>query len=248
MSRGLALLALLLAGCAAIPPPPPPPPPATLPEAGELLRQWEAEWERFPGLRAAVELSVSQHGKTQRVAGRLLLAPAGLRFEAISPFGLPYLIVTANGETVTILRVTEGRAVIAPATPEGVARWLALPLAPDELARLLVGQVRPLREPDSIQTVLDDGMPRVELTRGGLRQRVWVGSGGAPWRVEFQGERRLEATFERAAIGQVMAVHLAAPEHGAQVRLRYHSVEVGAVPAEAFTLRLPAEVKIQRVD
>lgn len=249
MNRWLALLALLLiGGCAVLPPPPPPAPPATLPEPGELLRQWEAEWERFPGLRAAVELSVSQKGTTHRTAGVLLLAPAGLRFEALSPFGLPLLIVAANGKTVTIWSTTERRAVIAPATPEGIARWLALPLAPDELARLLVGQVRPLLEPDSVQAVVDDGVPQIELTRGGLRQRVWVGPGGAPGRVEFRGERRLKAAFERAANGQVVAVHLVAPERGAEIRLRYHSVEVGTVPAEAFALRLPAEVQIQRVD
>ena len=248
MSRWPLLLALGLAACAAVPPPPPPLPPLAVPEARELLRHWEAAWDRFPGLRAAVELSFSRGGQTQRTAGVLLLAPAGLRFEALSPFGLPLLIVAANGKTVTIWRIAEGRAVIAPATAEGVARWLQLPLAPDDLLRLLTGQVRPLPEAESIRTGLDDGVPRVELARGALRQRVWVGAGRAPARVEFTGDQHLEAFFERGPEGGLRAVRLAAPERGMEVHLRYRTVEVGIVPAEVFALRLPAEVTVQRVD
>ncbi|MBI2461373.1 MAG: hypothetical protein HYV61_07800 [Candidatus Rokubacteria bacterium] len=248
MSRWPLLLALGLAACAAVPPPPPPLPPLAVPEAKGLLREWEAAWERFPGLRAAVELSLSQKGTTQRTAGVLLLAPAGLRFEALSPFGLPLLIVAADGETVTIWRIAERRAVIAPATAAGIHRWLQLPLAPADLLRLLIGQVRPLPEAESVQTALDDGVPRVELGRGALRQRVWMGPGRAPARVAFTGDRHLQAVFERGPDGGLRAVRLAAPEAGVEVHLRYHTVEVGAVPAELFALRLPAEVKVQRVD
>lgn len=248
MTRGPALLALLLAGCATVPPPPPSPP-VILPEGRELLERWEAAWQRFPGFRAVVELSLSRQGTTQRTAGVLLLAPTALRFEAVSPFGLPLLIVAANQETVTIWSTMERRAVIAPATAEGINRWLHLPLAPEDLVRLLAGQVRPLREPESVRTLHDDDGPRVEVTRGRLRQRVWVGPGLAPRRLELDGERRhLEAAFEWAPNGRLLEVRLSAPEQEAEVSLRYQAVEVAAVPGEAFVLRLPADVKIQRVD
>src|SRR4029453_15169179 len=79
--RGRPPRARVLPRCAA----PRPVPSAAVPiapgQAVELARRWAAEWESFPGIRAATDLTIKNRRRTERAAALLLVSPAGLRLE-----------------------------------------------------------------------------------------------------------------------------------------------------------------------
>lgn len=249
VAGALAVLGTALAGCATTSTPPPGAEALSLSVAQELVRRWAADWLAFPGLRAAIDLTVRTGRNTNRAAGLLLLSPTALRVEIATPFGLPAAIGTAGPDGITIFRALEGRAQTAPPTPEAAARWLGIPLAPAILIQLLVGQV-PLPADPGMVTVETKPTPHLVWKRDGLRQRTWVGPSGRPARLVIEdGDRpRLIGDFERSASGDLGTVRLEAPERHGELRLRYVSVELVALPPEAFQLKLPPGVLIQPLD
>src|SRR5207249_561471 len=105
-----ALVLLLLAGCAIAPPTPRAPIDA---EARRVVDRLTAGWQEFHDLRALADVSLKRGSERQRLSGVLLArAPASVRFEALSPFGQPFLLVTITGgrteATVTFQRGGDG--------------------------------------------------------------------------------------------------------------------------------------------
>src|SRR5437899_8879723 len=89
-----ALVLLLLAGCAIAPPTPRAPIDA---EARRVVDRLTAGWQEFHDLRALADVSLKRGSERQRLSGVLLArAPASVRFEALSPFGQPFLLVTIH--------------------------------------------------------------------------------------------------------------------------------------------------------
>ncbi|HZS34015.1 MAG TPA: hypothetical protein VFC42_11620 [Methylomirabilota bacterium] len=243
-------VALGLGACAAVPPTPTPAPPAPggSAQVSDILRGWANEWDAFQGLRAAVDLTVTNRRGTRRVSAVLLLSRTSLRIEVATPFGLPAVVGTAGPEGVTVFRVLEREAQVGAATPEVVAHWLGVPLPPEMLIRLLVGNVPP---PEPEAAALEAAAPpRLAWSSGAARYQAWVGPEGHPTRlvVDSEGQERLQAEFERAATGELLGLRLAAPARRGEVTLRYLSVEPGPVPPEAFQLALPADVRVQPID
>ncbi len=239
--------ALALGACAAVPSSPPPAPsrPAEVPA---ILRGWVDEWEAFQGLRAAVDLTVTNRRGTRRVSAVLLLSRTSLRVEVATPFGLPAVVGTAGPEGVTVFRVLEREAQVGAATPEVVAHWLGVPLPPEMLIRLLIGNVPP---PEPEAAALEGGSPpRLTWSANGARYQASLGPEGHPTRlvVDSEGQERLQAEFERAPAGELLGLRLTAPVRRGEVALRYLSVEPGPVPPEAFQLALPADVRVQPID
>lgn len=243
-------LGLLLAGCAARPPAPPPTTARIPPErALDLARHWAAEWEAFPGLRAAVDLTVRNRRGTERVAAVVLVAPTALRLEVATPFGLPALIGTATPDGITLYRVLERRAESASATAEAGARWLGIPLAPVTLLRLLVGHVPLPPDPTTI-AVAETPTPYLAWDVDGIHYRVWPTPEGRPGRVTLDtgAAAQLTADFEWSVSGTLVSVRLEAPARGAELALRYVSAEYAAHPPEAFRLTLPPDVPVRHLD
>lgn len=242
-------LAWGLARCAATPPPPPAA--ARIPpgQAAELARRWAAEWEAFPGLRAAIDLAVKNRRGSERAAAVLLVAPTALRVEVVTPFGLSALVVTAGPDDITIFRVIERRAQTAHPSPAAIERWLGVALAPATLIRLLVGNVPTPADPRAIAV---ESTPSAHLTwtDDGVRYRVWVTADGQASRLllDAAGGDRLVADFERSATGGLVAVRVEAPARGAELLVRYLSAEYVQSPPEAFRLVLPPDVPVQRLD
>jgi hypothetical protein len=244
-------LALGLARCAA----PRPVPSAAVPiapgQAIELARRWAAEWESFPGMRAATDLTIKNRRRTERAAALLLVSPAGLRVEVATPFGLPALVATADPDGITIFQVLERRAQIARPSPAAVERWLGVPLAPTALIRLLVGNVAPPADPGAI-VVEGTPSPHLSWTEGGVRHRVWVTADGRPARLLLDGAagsgETLGADFQWSAAGSLAAVRLEAPERGAELTVRYLSAEYVQPSPDAFRLVLPPDVPVERLD
>ena len=244
-------LGLGLAGCAIARPVPPASAPITADQAVEFARRWAAEWEAFPGMRAAIDLMVKNRRGSDRAAALVLMAPTALRVEVTTPFGLPALVATAGPDDITIFRVLERRAQTARPSPDAVARWLGVGLAPTTLIRLLVGNVPPPADPRAI-TVESTSDPHLAWTEGGIRHRVWVTAEGRPTRLLLGAAdgrgHRLAADFEWSGAGGLVAVRLEAPDQGAELTVRYLSAEYVQSPPEAFRLTLPPDVPVQPLD
>jgi len=249
VAAALAVLAGVLGGCATRGAPPTPalsPETLSLARARELTRRWAAEWAAFPGLRAAIDLTVRTARNNNRAAGVLLLSPSALRVEIVTPFGLPAAIGTAGPDGITVYRALEGTAQTGPPTSEAAARWLGIPLDPPRLIQLLVGQV-PLPADPTAVTVESSPTPHLAWTRDGLRHRTWVGPTDQPARLVIgdAGRPRLVGEFERGANGELARVRLEAPERQGELRLRYVSAEIVPLPPEAFELKLPPGVPVR---
>jgi len=182
----LALSLIALAGGCTSLPPRQPLPPEVLTARAEL----EARWQEFRDLRSLTDITIRRSGRTDRLSGVLLLrAPASLRFEALTPFGPPILVVASDAETVTLWEVAQERAYLARATPEATRRWLGLALGSEDLVALLAGYALPPRDPFSGTMVAfetADGRQRIWLdaTTGDARQVEWTG-GSQPARAVF---------------------------------------------------------------
>ena len=188
-------LTLVLGACASAPPAPP------LPLEVEGLRaRLEDGWKSFVDLRTLADIAIRQGGRSQRFAGALLLkAPTGLRFEALSPFGPPLLVVGAAPEQVTIWEVARNRAYLLPATPDANRRWLGLALATEDLVALLSGHVRPLPAPRTGAVLpADETGPSLQLAGAEGTQRVWLDDSGRPLKAEWtEGKNPMRVTFTR---------------------------------------------------
>ncbi len=216
-------------------------------EAAQLLRRWEGEWREFPGLRAAVDVTVIRRGRTQRTAGALVLSPDRLRFEAATPFGLPAVVVTAGPDRVLVFSPVERKAWAARPTREAMTRWMGIPVEPATLIRLLAGYVP--ATPDGVPVrIAEERGPHMVVEREGVRERIWVTDTGEPARLQLEDGERLTATFERVLGGKLQSLTVEAPARGLEVYLRYVSAEIGAPPPEVFELRLPADVPVEELN
>jgi len=212
-----------------------------------LVRRWAAEWAEFRGLRAAVDLTVVRNGRAQRTAGALLLSSTHLRFEAITPIGLPAVVVIVGPDRLLVFSPTERKAWTARPTAEAMGRWLGAPVEPPVLIRLLTGHV-PLPPDGTPVRVGRDRGPHLVFQRDAVTERVWVTTEGRPARLELENGRRVTATFDRAMDGQIVSLAVEVPSQSLEVHLRYISGEYAAPPLEAFELAVPAGVPIERVD
>ena len=203
------------------------------------------------GMRAAIDLTVKNRRGSERVAALVLMAPAALRVEVTTPFGLPALVATANSHDITIFRVLESRAQTARPSPAAVERWLGVALPPVTLIRLLVGNVPPPADP---RTIAIESAPSPHLTwsEDGVRHQVWVTEEGRPTRLLLDttagGTDRLVAEYEWSVAGGLAAVRLEAPERNAELTVRYLSAEYVTPSPDAFRLTLPPDVRVQRLD
>jgi len=248
-SRSLpAALALLLAGCASFPTPAPAP---LAPEIHRLLDALDRRWQQFQDLRTRVEMTVRRGERAERLSGVLLLkSPDSLRLEALAPWGQPFLLLVATGESFTLYRVAENRAFVGPPSARAIERWLGLALEPAEIVGILAGHVLPMKEPHSGTLRPSDGLgPSLELSGAAGVQRIWLDPETLVVRqVEWTGKRGpLRVRYEGGgAVDPPAAVSFAALDRPLTVSIRYREPEVGVgLGDELFTLRLGQDTEIQ---
>ena len=245
---GAALVVGVLAGCATAPPAPP------SPEAQRLIHELAARWSQFDDLRGLVEITLTRDGSVQRFDGVLLLkAPASLRFEALTPFGQPFLYLVSSGQEFTLYNVGENRALVGSNARESAKRWLGIPFAAEELVGLLAGYVLPLPDLQSMTLVPANGRGQSLIVNGSSwTQQIWFApDSGLPREVEYSGGRSpVRVVFQGGSeSAPPSAITLTALDRPLSIAIRYRSAELrSGVGRDAFHLDLPRRVKVQRVN
>ncbi len=244
----MAATALLFAGCASIPPAHEP----VSPEAHRLIELLSRRWQGFADLRALADITIHRDGRVQRLTGVLILrAPASLRFEALTPWGQPFLLLVGNPESVTVYEVVDNRALVGPASARATERWLGFPLEPEGLVGLLAGHVLPMKDPYSAELMPADGLgPSIKLTGATGAQRIWMDpETGAVRQVELTDSRHpIRISYVGGgATGPPSSLTLTALDAPLAVSIRYREPRLGTEPPpDLFTLTLPEHVKIKR--
>ena len=238
----------MLAGCASLPPPREPLSPA----AHRLIAALQHRWLEFADLRTLHAITIQRDGRVQRLTGVLLLrAPASVRFEALTPWGQPFLLLVGNAESVTLYEVADNRALVGPASAKATERWLGLALEPEELVGILAGHVLPLKDPYSAEIIPADGIgPSIKLTGAAGVQRIWADpETGVVRQVELTGAKT-PARVTYAGGGPAdppAALTVTALDAPLVVSVRYREPKLGTGPSpDLFTLTLPEGVKVQR--
>ena len=163
----------------------------------------------------------------------LLGEPALIRFEALSPFGTPVLIVAGDPQTLTLWEVLDNRAYLAPASPDANRRWLGLALGGDDLVALLAP---------------DETGPSVRLTGRDVEQRIWFDpTSGQAKQVEWTGKNPARVTFTPTPPDAPPAgLRLETPDGTLRVSVTYRDprMNTGLDPA-LLKLTVPEHVRIQ---
>ena len=243
------LLAVSLSACATAPPAPAPSPIAE--EARAALARIEQHRRALVDLRSLAEITVRRGGRAQRLSGVMLLLaePASLRFEALSPFGTPVLIVAGDPQTLTLWEVLDNRAYLAPASPDANRRWLGLALGGDDLVALLAARARALPDPTKVELLApDETGPSVRLTGRDVEQRIWFDpTSGQAKQVEWTGKNPARVTFTPTPPDAPPAgLRLETPDGTLRVSVTYRDprMNTGLDPA-LLKLTVPEHVRIQ---
>lgn len=238
------LVVPLLGGCVVAPP--------TLhsdisDEARRAIALLEARRRAFSDLRTLAELDFERMGSRTHLTGVLLArAPASLRFEALSPFGQPFLIVTIHDGRLMAYDLGANEVAAGPATPEVAAEFFHLALSPEELVAILTGHVLAPGDLRAAEFEAPDDLgPSLTLIGPSHRQRVWMDfSSGLVRQVEIAGGRaQAVVTYLPGTDGLPAGFDLAGaplPVHG---RVRYQNPVVdGGVAPERFIIAIPPGV------
>jgi outer membrane lipoprotein-sorting protein len=238
---------LIVAGCATVPSPRQP----VSAEAQAARGLLERRWEEFKDLRAQVDIKLRRGNRVQRLAGVLVLrAPSSLRFEALSPFGTPLLVVAGDAKSLTVWEVLEGRAYLLPSSPEANRRWLGVALGGDDLVAILSGRVLPLRDPLAVELLPPDEQgPSLSSKSADGSQRIWFDpASGRVKAVEWTGgSTPARVTFpDGPADAPPAGLTLATLDGKLEVTIKYQDprLNTGFDP-ELMTLSVPEHVRIQ---
>lgn len=240
-----ALVAGLLTGCTIAPPPLRTPISEDARRAIDLL---VGRWHEFSDMRALAELTMKKGSEQQHLTGVLLAKrPTSLRFEAISPFGQPFLLVTVNAGELIAYNAATNEVTTGPATVETAASMLSLPFEPDDLVAVLSGRVVPPKDLRVAEIFAPDADgPSVNLIGRYHEQRVWMDfSTGVVHRVNIVGGRA-EAIirFLRDEAGGLTGLDVSAGQGYVTAKLRYRSLQLNeGVDPERFVLTPPKDAK-----
>ena len=94
-------------------------------------------------MRTLADVSLRKGSDRQRLRGVLLIrSPSSVRFEALSPFGPPLMVVTVHEGQVTAYDALKNEARVGPADSETISKVLGLPLKPTTSSRCWPGVSR----------------------------------------------------------------------------------------------------------
>jgi len=246
----LVLLAFgLAAGCSIALAPPRQPVSEDARRAIDLLI---TRWHAVTDLRALADIDVDKGGERQRLSGVLLArAPGSLRFEALSPFGQPFLVAVVHDGQLTAYNAASNEAVVGAATAETTARLLGLPVEPHDLVALVSGYAVPPRDLRIGEVLAADNLgPSLSLIGAVHEQRVWMDlQTGVVQQLQIVGGRAAATvTYHRDAGGQLTGFDVSAAERYVTGTVRYRSLATGVgLGPDRFALTLPKDAKTQPI-
>jgi len=245
----LLLAIALAAGCAIALPPPRQPISEDARRAIDLL---VSRWHAVTDLRALADIVVDRGGQRQKLTGVLLAkAPGSVRFEALSPFGQPFLVAVVHDGQLTAYSAVSNEAVVGDATAETTARLLGLPFEPHDLVAVVSGYAVPPRDL-RIGEVLpaDDLGPSLSLVGLFNEQRIWMDfATGVVRQLQIVGGRAAATvTYQRDDQGRLSGFDISAAERYMTGTVRYRNLTTGVgLVSERFALTLPKDAKTQPI-
>jgi outer membrane lipoprotein-sorting protein len=245
----LAAAAALAAGCAIALPPPRE---AVPEEARRALARLAERWQGFTDLRALADVELARGGERQRLSGVVLArAPGSVRFEALSPFGQPFLFATVHEGRLAAYDAATHEAVVGPATADTTARLLHLPFDPEDVVAVLAGHAVPPRDLRVAAILPPDGRgPSLSLTGAVHEQRIWMDvETGVVHALQIIGGRtQALVVYRRDAGGALTGVDVDAGDGRLTGTVRYRSLVVnGGVEAERFQFVVPKGAKTHEI-
>jgi len=230
----------------------PPPRSPISPEARRAADLLTSRWQAFTDLRALADINVERGDQKQRLSGVILAkGPASVRFEALSPFGQPFLIGVVHDGRLTGYNALTNEAVVGDATAETTAQILGLPFEPEDLAGVVSGYAVPPRDLRMGEILPADAKgPSLSLVGAVHEQRIWMDfQTGVVSQLKIIGGR-LDATvtYLRDDAGQVTGFDLTAASRWVSGTVRYRNVAQGVgLSAERFALMLPKDAKTRSI-
>lgn len=230
----------------------PPPRQAADEEARRVLDVLIARWHAFTDLRALADITIQKGDERQRLTGVLLArAPGSVRFEALSPFGQPFLFVTVHEGRLTAYDATTNEATMGEASAATTARLLSLPFDPDDLVAVLSGRAAPPKDLRVVEILpANEHGPSLNLIGGVHQQRVWMDfTSGVVRRLSITGGRAAAVvSYLVNSEGNLTGFDMSAGEGYVTVAVRYRNLVTGVgVEPERFTFALPKDAKTRAI-
>lgn len=149
--RALPLLAstALLFGCPAAAPPR-----SQFPSANVALERLHQTQACGTGIQASAK--IDHFGEQGRFRVSMLMfatAPANLRLDAVSPFGIALATLTADSKDFALADLREKRFFVGPAEPCNIARLTRVPIPGHAMVSLLRGDAPVLRHAESAASI-----------------------------------------------------------------------------------------------
>jgi hypothetical protein len=259
----LALFACALLG-AACPQAPPVARPYPAPTPETLLASLRARQAAVTEMSARVRATSWLGGERVRATVNMLVERDGhLRFEAEVSLQGTVATLATDGVAFALLDARKNELSRGPACPTNVASLIRIPLAPAEVAAILLGDARLPDAGDGAPLVgwephLGADVLAVPARDGGTLQFFFKGADardlvaatragpdGAPlWRTSYQDLETVNG--QRLPRTILFAEHTASFDDGVEIRFKDRSLG-GAPPAGAFTLEPPPGVAVRDV-
>jgi hypothetical protein len=257
---GALVLGLALPGC---PHAPPVERPYAAPSADDLARLLEARADAVRTMNARARATSWLGGERVRATVLMLDAREGhLRFEAEVSLQGTVATLATDGVRFALLDAQKNELSRGPACPANVASLIRIPLAPADVAAILLGDVR--RPPEA--TVAHDvawdaarGADVLELVTPAQTLRVFFARHGAAVdivgaEVLVAGQRQWQTAYEDFAMVGTQrlpttirfAEGTGSYDDGVEIKFKDRTLN-GAPPAEAFELTAPPGVTVKEV-
>lgn len=256
----LAALVVLAAGC---PRPGPIARPYPPPTAEQLLAAVQARQAAVPGMSARVRATSWLSGERVRATVNMLVERDGrLRFEAEVSLQGTVATLTTDGGAFALLDARKNELSRGPACPQNVASLIRIPLAPAEVAAILLGDARlpatsgasvgwdgaagtdVLSVPDASGAVLQIQFRGTGADRRLVGAGALAAGGGRLWRTAYEDFESARGEWLPRTIR--FAQGTGSFDDGVEIRFRDRTVG-GDAPAGAFTLSAPPGVTVRDV-
>jgi hypothetical protein len=264
-------LALLAACCATTPVPKPRPPTHPEPAAEELMAALAQRHQRLRTMEFETKTTSWLGSERVRATVLMMVDRAGrLRFEAEVPVQGPVASLTVNGRDFAFLDLEKHLFRRGPACPANVALMIPIPLRPEEIAAILLGDA-PLGERARPAGVSWDGVVQADVlaldrsTEGDGAAKLWITmrrranpagydvlavegqslGASARWRVAFGDLERVAGSEEPLP----KEIRFAEPgksfDDGVEILIKIRMGVNRALRDESFVLSPPAGYKVE---